>query len=64
MTNKQIEDLESKYLSKFYHFLKSFEEEMMDGFHTKEKIKNDWYGKYGANISVNTIRTLNSSKYF
>ncbi|MCG8784718.1 hypothetical protein G1K52_02955 [Tenacibaculum finnmarkense] len=51
MTNKQIEELESKYLSKFYHFLKSFEEEMMDGFHTKEKIKNDWYGKYGAHIS-------------
>lgn len=51
MTNKEIEALESKYLSKFYHFLKSFEEEMMDGFHTKEKIKNDWYGKYGAHIS-------------
>lgn len=51
MTNKQIEELENKYLNKFYHFLKSFEEEMMDGFQTKEKIKNDWYGKYGANIS-------------
>lgn len=51
MTNKQIEELESKYLNKFYHFLKSFEDEMMDGFQTKEKIKDDWYGKYGTNIS-------------
>ncbi|EPE9901222.1 hypothetical protein ACSN7Q_002383 [Flavobacterium psychrophilum] len=51
MTNKQIEELESRYLSKFYHFLKSFEEEMMDGFLTKEKIRSDWAGRYGANIS-------------
>lgn len=24
---------------------------MMDGFQTKEKIKDDWFGKYGTNIS-------------
>lgn len=51
MTNQEIEKLENKYLNKFYHFLKSFEDEMMDGFHTKEKIKDDWLGKYGTNIS-------------
>ena len=51
MTNRQIEKLENKYLNKFYHFLKSFEDEMMEGFQTKEKIKDDWYGKYGTNIS-------------
>jgi len=51
MTNQQIEKLESKYLNKFYHFLKSFEDEMMEGFQTKEKIKDDWFGKYGTNIS-------------
>ncbi len=51
MTNKQIEQLESKYLNKFYHFLKYAEDEMMFGFQTKEKIKDDWYGKYGTNIS-------------
>ena len=51
MTNQQIEKLENKYLNKFYHFLKSFEDEMMDGFQTKEKIKDDWFGKYGTNIS-------------
>lgn len=51
MTNQEIEKLENKYLNKFYHFLKSFEDEMMDGFQTKEKIKDDWFGKYGTNIS-------------
>jgi hypothetical protein len=51
MTNNQIEELESKYLNKFYHFLKYAEDEMMYGFQTKEKIKDDWIGKYGTNIS-------------
>ena len=51
MTSKQIEEIELKYLNKFYHFLKYAEDEMMLGFQTKEKIKNDWVGKYGSNIS-------------
>ena len=51
MTNKEIEELESKYLNKFYHFLKYAEDEMMFGFQTKEVIKSDWSGKYGSNIS-------------
>jgi hypothetical protein len=51
MTNKEIEELEYRYLNKFYHFLKYAEDEMMSGFQTKEKIKDDWEGKYGTNIS-------------
>ncbi len=51
MSNKEIEQLENKYLNKFYHFLKYAEDEMMLGFQTKEKIKDDWHGKYGASIS-------------
>lgn len=51
MTNRQIEELESKYLNKFYYFLKYAEDEMMYGFQTKETIKDDWFGKYGSNIS-------------
>ena len=51
MNNKQIEQLENKYLNKFYHFLKYAEDEMMLGFQTKEVIKDDWAGKYGTNIS-------------
>ena len=51
MTLADIEKLEQKYLNKFYHFLKYTEDEMMFGFQTKEKIKDDWIGKYGTNIS-------------
>lgn len=48
---RKIEELELKYLKKFYHFLKYVEDEMMIGFKTKEKIKDDWYGKYDSKIS-------------
>jgi len=51
MTDIEIEKIEAKYLNKFYHFLKYTEDEMMYGFQTKEKIKNDWFGKYDSKIS-------------
>jgi len=51
MSNEDIEKLEAKYLNKFYHFLKYVEDEMMYGFQTKEKIKDDWFGKYDSKIS-------------
>jgi len=51
MTDKQIEVIEEKYLKKFFHLMKYAEDEMMEGFQTKEKIKDDWIGKYGTNIS-------------
>lgn len=51
MTIKEIEKIELKYLNKFYHFMKFTEDEMMIGFETKEKIKNDWIGKYDSKIS-------------
>jgi hypothetical protein len=43
LSDLELETLESKYLNKFYHFLKFAEDEMLRGFQTKEKIKNDWY---------------------
>lgn len=49
MTNKEIEQLELKYLEKFYHFLKFVEDEMIFGFQTKEKIKEDWISKWSPN---------------
>ena len=51
MTNIEIEQIENKYLNKFYHFLKYVEDEMMKGFQAKEKIKDDWFGKYDSKIS-------------
>jgi len=51
MTQKQIEEIELKYLNKFYFFLKFAEDEMLKGFNTKEKIKKDWIEKYKSGIS-------------
>lgn len=51
MDNKEIEKLEAKYLNKYYHFLKFAEEELLEGFKTKNAIKGDWYDKYKSGIS-------------
>lgn len=51
LTQKQIESLEEKYLKKFFYLMKYAEDEMMIGFQTKEKIKNDWFGLYKSGIS-------------
>lgn len=48
---KRIEELENHYLNKYYHFLKFAEEELLLGFKTKEKIKEDWIGLYKSGIS-------------
>lgn len=48
MTLKEIEEIELKYLTKFYYFLKYTEDEMFKGFRTKEDIKDDWFGLYGS----------------
>ncbi len=45
-----IEELELKYLNKYYYFLKFAEDEMFCGFKTKEKIKEDWIGLYGSEV--------------
>ena len=48
---KQIEEIEKKYLNKYYHFLKFVEDEMLSGFKTKDSIKDDWWGLYSSGIS-------------
>jgi len=48
---KLIEELEKKYLNKFYYFLKFSEDEMLKGFDTKEQIKQDWIKHYSSSIS-------------
>lgn len=47
MTPQEIEEMELKYLNKYYYFLKFAEDEMFQGFRTKETIKDDWIGLYG-----------------
>jgi len=58
MTNQQIEKLENKYLNKFYHFLKSFEDEMMDGFATRRARALDGFAARGVSYSrrATTVR--------
>ncbi|MHA1540550.1 MAG: hypothetical protein ACTSXL_03480 [Alphaproteobacteria bacterium] len=48
---KQIEEVENKYLEKYYHFLKFVEDELLFGFKTKQKIEKDWLDKYKSGIS-------------
>jgi hypothetical protein len=48
---KRIEEIECKYLNKYYHFLKFAEDELLLGFKTKEKIEKDWLGLYKSGIS-------------
>lgn len=46
---KYIEEIESKYLEKYYHFLKFAEDEMLYGFKTKDEIQSDWIDKWNPN---------------
>lgn len=38
-------------MNKYFHFLKFAEDELLYGFKTKEKIKDDWFGLYNSGIS-------------
>lgn len=51
LRQEQIEEIEEKYLKKFFYLMKYAEDEMMIGFQTKEKIKDDWFGLYKSGIS-------------
>lgn len=48
---REIEELEKKYLNKYYYFLKFAEDELFKGFKTKETIKDDWFEYYKSGIS-------------
>lgn len=64
LTQKQIEELECKYLNKYWYFLKFTEDEIIKGFNTKNDIKADWIGKYGnqeggtSNFAVGSERII------
>ena len=64
LTMAKIEELENKYLNKYWHFLKFVEEDIIAGFNTKNDIKNDWVGKYGngtdgiSNFAVGSERII------
>ncbi len=49
---KNIEELEYKYLEKYYHFLKYNLDDIIKGFKSREKIYDDWCGKYGLKTII------------
>ena len=52
LKNKEIkvEELEDKYLTKFYHFIKFIEDEIMFQFKIENKIEIDWVDKYSSEL--------------
>lgn len=46
--NIDIEKLELKYLEKYYHFLKFLEDDLLKGFKSALKIKDDWKDFWGG----------------
>lgn len=44
---KEIEELEHKFLLKYWYFLKYAEDDILKGFDTKNDILDDWKGLYG-----------------
>jgi hypothetical protein len=57
MDEKSLEELELKYLKKYYHFLKFSEEDILHGLNTKNKIKEYWAGKW--NVKDKNISEIN-----
>lgn len=63
MNNKQLqtlEELEQKYLMKYYHFLKFTEDEILKGLDTKNAIKDDWFHKWNTNDKEKKISDFNT----
>lgn len=47
ISGKEIEELEHKYLMKYWYFLKFVEDEIITGIKSMNDIKADWEGRYG-----------------
>ncbi len=47
ITLREIEELEHKYLMKYWYFLKFVEEDIVSGMRSMEDIRPDWEGRYG-----------------
>ena len=45
---KEIEELEHKYLMKYWYFLKFVEDDLVEGLQSMNEIRNDWSGLYGG----------------
>lgn len=52
---KEIEELEYKYLMKYWYFLKFVEDDIVTGLSSMNDIKNDWHGKYGKDGNISSF---------
>ncbi len=57
---KHIEELEKKYLRKYYYFLKFVEDDIIKGLKTKNDIKNDWFEKWNTADNEKKISDFNT----
>ena len=62
LTLEQIEQLEYKYLKKYWYFLKYAEDEIIRGFDSKNDIKDDWEGLYGTDKGEHQILQLDQKE--
>lgn len=54
MTLEEIEEIERKYLNKYFYFFKYVEDEMKHGFKSMYEIKNDWEKYWSSKSSFST----------
>ena len=48
MELREIENIELKYMDKLYHFLKFSLDDILEGFDSREKIRDDWFEHYSS----------------
>ncbi|WNL27335.1 hypothetical protein QUR76_10390 [Arcobacter cryaerophilus gv. pseudocryaerophilus] len=51
LTDVQTEEIEKKYLDKYFFLLKALKDDILEGLDTKENIRSDWETFWGSNIS-------------
>jgi hypothetical protein len=56
----ELEKLECKYLTKYYHFLKFTQDEILKGLDTKNEIKDDWFHKWNTGEKEKKISDFNT----
>lgn len=52
ITLRELEELEHKYLMKYWFFLKFVEDEMVSGLQSMDEIRADWDGLYGGDGGI------------
>lgn len=62
ITLKEIEELEHKYLMKYWYFLKFVEDDIVKGMLSMEDIRNDWKDHYGSEEGGKSLFDVGSER--